>query len=354
MKQSLYPIAGAVLTMALLLAACAPTGMPTPVPTPTSAAASTTAIAPAPTPVKKLKVGLVLSGVINDLSWNQAMYDGATKLADAGLIDLQYTENAVAPADAERLFRLYADQGFDLVIGHSATYKDAIFKVAKEYPNVNFIYSAGGDKQTLDNLAVFNQPHHEPAYLVGMIAGGMTKTNKLAFAGGLETPGAKALYNAFKLGVAETNPNATVEKVYTGDFADIAKAKAAALTLADQGVDYFIPNGDGPARGTIEAARDRGLHATGFMMDMSPLAPQAVLCSMAWDAETALKVVVGDIQEGTFRPGRYYNAGVSDGVYLVKINPSLQGKIPADLLKKAEDRRQQIVNGAFQVPFDTN
>jgi basic membrane protein A and related proteins len=351
-KRHLFFACALLGIFAVLLSSCVPAAPAAA--TTASAVGQPSASSPTQAPAKKIKVGIVMSGVINDLSWNQSLYEGAKKLADAGVIELSYTENMVAPADAERILRRYADEGYDLVFGHSATYKDAMFKVAKEYPNVNFAYSAGGDTQTLDNLAPVNQPHQEPAYLIGMLAAGMSKTGKLAGVGGIATPGAKALFKAFEMGAKEINPNVTVETVFTGDFVDIAKAKSSALALADRGFDYFIANGDGPARGSIEAARDRKLYATGFMMDMSPLAPSTVLASMYWDSEKVLSQMVTEIQTNKFRPAHFYPGGVAENVYYPKINTSLQSKIPADLLKKVEDKRQQIISGAFKVPFITD
>ncbi len=299
---------------------------------------------------KVYKVGLVLPSVINDLSWNQSLYEGAKRLADAGLIELTYTER-VTPADAERIFRRYAEQGFDLIVGHSATYQDNIIKVAQEFPEINFAYSAAGSRETLDNLAAFNQPHHEPAYLIGMLAAGVSKTNNLAMIGGIETPGAKALYKAFELGAKEINPNVVVQAAYTGSFEDIAKGKATAATLADRGVDFFISNGDGPARGSIEAARDKEVYATGFMMDMSPLAPDVVLASLWWDGEQVLRQVISDFDAGTFRPAKYYHGGVAEGVYVPHINPSLADLIPEDVMQKMLSRQAEIVSGQYEVPF---
>jgi len=342
MKKKLALIVALTVVLTLLVS-CGGTTEPT-------SPSESTSTSEGDVPKKVYKVGLVLPSVINDLSWNQSLYEGAKRLADEGLIELTYTEG-VTPADAERIFRRYAEQGFDLVVGHSATYNDNIFKVAQEFPDINFANSAGGSRETLDNLAALNQPHHEPAYLIGMLAAGVSKTGKLAGVGALEIPGAKALFKAFELGAKEINPDILVEVVYTGDFVDIAKGKAMAATLADRGFDFFIPSGDGPARGSIEAARDKQVYATGFMMDMSPLAPTAVLTSLWWDGEQALRQIIADIEAGTFRPAKYYHGGVADGVYVPYINPNLSNLIPADVLKKMQSRQEEIISGQFEVPF---
>lgn len=343
MKHNINRILLVVLVLLLAMVACSPTDTEptTSIPTKTEGNGATG---------KVYKVGLVFPGVINDLSWNQSLYEGAQRLADSGLIELTYTEQ-VTPADAERIFRRYAEQGFDLVYGHSAPYKDNILKVAKEFPDVNFAYSAAGDRETLDNLSPFNQPHYEPAYLIGMLAAGVSETGKLAGLGGIETPGAKALFKAFELGAKEINPDVTVEVVYTGSFDDIAKGKASATTLADRGIDFFIANGDGPARGSIEAARDKEVYACGFTMDMSPLAPSAVLASLWWNGEQALRQVIDDLEAGTFRPGKYYHGGVADGIYLPYINPSLASIIPTEVMEKMQARQAEIESGQFEVPF---
>jgi basic membrane protein A len=335
-----------LVSFVLLLAACAPA--------PPEAPAETDGAAEQEAAPEKLRVAVVLTYVTNDLSWNQAMYEGAKALEADGLIELAYTESVTSPTDAERIFRRYAEEGYDLIIGHSATYKDAIFKVAEEYPDVNFAYSAGGATDTLENLAALNAPHYEPAYLIGMIAAGVSETGKLGAVGALEIPSAIAEFRAFELGAHEINPDATVEVVFTGDFGDIAKGKATASTLADHGVDFFISNGDGPARGTIELARERGLYATGFFYDMSPLAPEAVMVSLGWDGEKVLRELVSDVEGGTFRPAGYYHAGLADGIYVPILNEALRDQIPADVMEQVEAKQQAIANGEFEVPFITD
>jgi basic membrane protein A len=297
-----------------------------------------------------IRVALVMPGEINDLSWNQQMYSGAKALEDEGLIsELSYTE-LVPEGDAERAIRGYAEDGIDLIVAHSFGYGETAKAVGADFPDVAFAWGGGIGGQE-GNVADYAQPFHEAYYLLGILAGGASTTGVLGGAGGFDIPACHSLIEAFYLGAQEVNPDARGVTTYTGDWIDVAIGKEAASAAAADGADVFGACGEGPVLGQIELARENDLLATGYVGDMSELAPDNVMASMVWDTAALLRPMIDDINAGTFTPAKEYRVGVADAGLIVEINDGLTDRISADAMELFDTRLQEIIDGSFEVPF---
>lgn len=297
-----------------------------------------------------ISVALVLPGEINDLSWNQQMYSGATALQEEGLIsELSYTE-LVPEGDAERAIRGYAEDGVDLIVAHSFGYGETAKAVGADFPDVAFAWGGGIAGQE-GNVADYAQPFHEAYYLLGILAGGASETGVLGGAGGFDIPACHSLIEAFYLGAQEVNPDARGVTTYTGDWIDVAVGKEAASAAAADGADVFGACGEGPVLGQIELARENDLLATGYVGDMSELAPDNVLASMVWDTAALLRPMIADINAGTFTPAKEYRVGVADLGLLVEINDTLADRVSEEAMTLFDTRLQEIIDGSFEVPF---
>lgn len=333
--------AAVLVALALVAAACAEEEAAT-----TTTAAETTTAAVS----EGISVAMVLPGEINDLSWNQVMFEGAGALEAEGLIsDFAYTE-LVPEGDAERAIRGYAEDGYDLVIAHSFGYGETALAVSADFPEQAFAWAGGIDGQS-GNLADYAQPFYEAYYLVGILAGGVSETGVLGGAGGFDIPVCHAMIEAFYLGAQEVNPEARGVTAYVGDWIDVVKAKEAASAAAAEGADVFAACGEGPVLGQIELAKEEGLYSTGYVGDMSSLDPDTVLASMVWNTKELMRPMIEDFKAGTFVPAKFYSVGVADDGLLVDINPNLEGAISADAMALYEQRLQEIKEGTFEVPF---
>jgi basic membrane lipoprotein Med (substrate-binding protein (PBP1-ABC) superfamily) len=307
------------------------------------------AASPALAQVQKLRVAAVLPFPTNDVSWSQALHAGLEQLQREGRIEYAYTES-VQTADVERVLRRYAERNPDLIIAHSGTFKDAAFRVSKEFPKLKFAWPSFGTQDKGENLAAYDTPVWEASYFGGIVAAHVSKTGKLGFVGGIALPGCKAIFNAFRDGANSVKPGLEVTPVYVGSFVDIAKAKALALSLADRGVDVFSICGAGPARGAIEAARERNLYAVGYVYDMSSLAPQNVLGSLVWDGYKGMGQVVDDIQKNAFLPAKYYAGSAREGITTFKLNEAIVGSLPASAVKALNDSTARVAKGELKIP----
>jgi basic membrane protein A len=336
-----------VLVLSLAFSACATPATPAPTAVPPAAPTQAPAAQPTAAPAAQQSLAVVLTGPWEDHSWNEAAYLAVQDLGKKG-VKVAYSDN-VAPADAARVLRQYADQGFQMIVADSATYGDATFQVAKEYPKINFAWG-GGIQKTDTNVADYDQPFYEAAYPIGVLAGYMSKSGVLGALYGFDIPVCHAMGEALLAGAKTVNPNATLIQTAVGDFVDVAKAKEAALAQADAKVDFWIECGEGPALGAIEAAKERGGYVTGYVGDMTSDGPDQVLVNLIWDKEPLFAQMLKDTQAGTFN-NPWYRFGIAEGAMTVTYNDALKSKIPADAVKAMDQALADVKSGKVKVPF---
>lgn len=345
MRSPKFVVFAILAILSLVLSACggaapAPTSAP-------AAAAPTTAPAAAAKDPGKGSFAILLTGPWQDHSWNEAGYLAAQELGKQG-VKIAFSEN-VQPADAGRIMRQYAEQGFEMIVAHSFSFQDATFQVATESPKVNFAWG-GGIQKMAKNVADYDQPFYEAAYPIGILAGKMSKSGVLGALYGDDIPVCHAMGEALLAGAKTVNPKAKLISTAVGDWVDVAKSKEAALAQADAGVDYWIECGEGPALGAIEAAKERGGYVTGYVGDMTEQGPSVVLVNLTWNLVPMFTKMLEDTHNGTFN-GPWYRYGVADGAMVLKYNHALKSKIPADALKAADQAMADIKAGKVKVEF---
>jgi basic membrane protein A len=335
-------LSGIYARTSLLVGLAAPASAPTEAIT--ADEASEAAEAPAES---KGKIAVIMPGPPDDNSWNEAAYTTLQALEAEGY-EIAYAES-IAEADAARAMRDYADQGFGLIIGHSFGFQDATFQVASEYPDVNFAW-AGGINRTAANVADYDQPLYEPAYLVGILAGYMSESGTLGALYGFDIPVCHSMGEAMLAGAKTVNPDATLTVTAVGDWIDVAKAKEAALAQADAGVDFWLECGEGPALGAIEAAKEAGGFVTGYVGDMTENGPEVVLSNIMWNVKPIFDDMLATTADGTFN-APFYQYGIEQGAFDVTINEALADQIPAEALEAMETAKAQIISGELEVEY---
>lgn len=293
------------------------------------------------------RMAVILYGPANDNSWSQAAYEGAKALEAQG-VEVAISES-VAETDVARVLRQYAEEGYPLIIAHSFSYQDAVFEVAEEYPEVNFAW-AGGINRVGENVADYDQPFFEGAYLVGILAANLSETGQLGALYGFDIPVCFAMGEAMLAGAKTVRPDATLAATAVGDWVDVGKAKEAALAQAETGVDFWMECGEGPALGAIEAAKETGGYATGYVGDMSNLGPEVVAASVVWNMEPLFQMMLEDAEAGSFA-NQYYQPGVAEDVVQISINPAIEAQLEDGVMKTIADTQAQIASGELEVPF---
>jgi basic membrane protein A len=228
-----------------------------------------------------IRVGFVYVSPIGDLGWTYAHDQGRLALEEAlPNVETGYQESVPEnPADAERVIRQFAQDGYDVIFTTSFGYMDPTINVAKDFPDTTFIHISGF--KTAENVGTGFGKIEEPRFVSGQLAGAMTESNQIGYVAAFPIPEIIRGINAFTLGVREANPEATVRVVWTNTWFDPAKERAAAEALLDGGVDVIAQHQD--SAGPQQAAEDRGLYGIGYNADMAPLAPDAVITSAIWN-----------------------------------------------------------------------
>ena len=246
------------------------------------------------------------------------------------------------------MVRGYAEDGYQLIMGDSFGTERITRRVARDYPKVAFVFGSGiGPAEP--NFAVFDNWIHEPAYLAGMIAGKLTKTNTVGTVAAMAIPEVNRISNAFCAGAKEVNDKVKCKFSFIGSFFDPPKAKEAAIAQIEAGVDVIYAE----RFGVIEAAKERGIAAIGNMSDQTSLGPDTVVTSVVWDMWPTVKQVVGLVKAGVFTSqdfGQFSYMG-KGGSFLAPYH-AWDKKLSDEVKKMVADRRQEILDGTFRITIN--
>ncbi len=294
----------------------------------------------------KLKVAAVYT-VPFEQQWVSRIHK-ALKAAEArGEIEYKATEN-VSNADYERVMREYATGGAQLVVGEAFAVEAAARKVAKDFPKTSFLLGSSGKPQA-PNFSVFDNYIQEPAYLSGLIAGGMSKSGKIGMVGGFPIPEVNRLMNAFMAGARETNPKAEFTVTFINSWFDPPKAKEAAFAMIDKGADVLYAE----RFGVSDAAKERKVLAIGNVINTQAQYPDTVVASALWHMEPTIDAALKAVKAGAFKAEDYgmYSTMKFKGSELSAIG-TFDGKVPKAVVDKVRARTAEILAGSFTVKVD--
>ena len=292
---------------------------------------------------EKLKVAAIYT-VPFEQQWVSRIHL-ALKAAEArGEIEYKATENVANP-DYERVMREYANGGAQLIFGEVFGVEAAARKVAKDFPKIAFVAGSSG-KPTGNNFAVFDNYIQEPSYLSGMIAGGMTKSNKIGLVGGFPIPEVNRLMNAFMDGARAVNPKVTFSITFINSWFDPPKAKEAAFAMVDKGADILYAE----RFGVSDAAKERKVLAIGNVINTQEQYPDTVVASALWNMQPTVDEAIKQVKAGTFKAADFgpYSMMKHKGSSLAPLG-TFEAKVPADLKKKVADKQAEILAGKFTV-----
>ncbi len=308
----------------------------------------TMALGITPASAAKIKVAGIYTQPIQQ-KWDARLHQALVKAKDAGEIDYVFSEK-VANTDYIRVLREYAESGVKLVVGEAFGISKEARKVADEYKDVSFLM---GDpfKPHGSNFSVFDNYIHEPCYLMGIIAGSMTKTNKIGMVGGYPIGEVNRLFHAFIDGARSVNPDTQFKVTFIGSWYDPPKAKEAAFAQVEAGVDVLYAE----RAGVVDAARDKGIIAFGNVNDMNKEenGKDVVVTSALWDMTNAIAHAISLVKAGTFKAEDY-----KDWTMMQKGGASLapyyefDGRIDAGVKAKVAQIQADILAGKFTVKIN--
>jgi len=305
---------------------------------------STSSASPAPSTKAKFKVALLTPSPTSDAGWSANAYAGLKAIEkDMGA---EVSNKQSTGTQIKDDMRAYAQDGFNLIIGHGFEYNEPGVDLAKDFPKVTFISSSGGKFAT--NAGAFRFYLEQGFYLAGYTAGLMSKTGTVAMIGGPNIPPIESTFQGFEAGAKAARPDIKVVKTYTGKDDDIAAAKQATEAAIGQGADFVIHQANAAASGVFQACEAKGVYAFGANADQNT-AGKTVLGSAVIVSEPAFKNIAQEVQAGTYK-GEIRLVGMDTGAIDFIWNPALADKVPADVKTKLEEVKKKIVSGELVVP----
>ena len=297
---------------------------------------------------KKIKVAGIYTQPIQQ-KWDACLHKALIKIAEGGTIEYVYSEK-VSNTDYIRVLREYSESGVDLIVGEAFGISRDVRKVADDYPKIAYLMGDSFGPYG-SNMAVFDNYIHEPCYLMGMIAGKMTKTNKIGMVGGYPIGEVNRLFNAFMEGAKAVNPAAQFKVSFIGAWYDPPKAKEFAYAQIESGVDILYAE----RAGVVDAAREKNIIAFGNVNDMNKEenGTDVVVTSALWNMEPAITHAIEMVKAGTFSAEDY-----REWTMMAKGGSSLapfyefESKIDATVLKKVEQNAAAIKAGELTMAIN--
>jgi basic membrane protein A and related proteins len=323
------------------LAACSKQETPAPAPAPApTAAAPASAPAPAAAP---LKIAFAYVGPVGDGGWTFAHDNGrkAMEKEFGSKVQTSFVEKVPESADAERVIRDMVGQGNKLIFGTTFGYMEPMLKVAADSKDVKFEHATG--YKTAENLRTYDSRTYEGAYMAGVIAGAMTKTNTLGVVGSIPIPEVVRNINSFTLGAQSVNPKIKTKVVWVGDWFNPPKETEAATALINGGADVLMQNTDSSA--VLQTAEKMGKRAFGWDSDMSTYGPKAHLGSAVINWGPYYIKAVRDVLENKWTTGQTW-WGVKEGAIDFV---SVAADVPDTAKQKLEQVKAGLKDGTLQI-----
>jgi len=308
----------------------------------------------------KIKIGLVFDvGGRGDKSFNDAAYAGLERAKQELGIEYEYIEPpSSGGGDREAGLRQLAVKGFPLVFGIGFMFTNDINSVAKEFTDTYFAcvdYTVNPDIPIPDNVAALQFKEHEGSFLVGAMAGLISKTKKVGFIGGMDIPLIHKFEQGYITGVKTACPECEVLVGYAGvtgeAFKNPGKGKELALSQYNSGADIIFHAAGSTGLGLFEAARETDNLAIGVDSDQYYEAPGYILTSMVKRVDNAVYEVIDELVKGKFTPGLKEFGLEVDGVGYV-YDENNKDLIPQEVVDKLEEYKAKIVAGEIVVPFE--
>jgi basic membrane protein A and related proteins len=337
-KRRLMQMAGlSVLAASAVLVGCGKKEAPAPAPAPAAAPA------PAPKP-EPLKIAFAYVGPVGDGGWTFA-HDNGRKAMEKELGDkvvTSFVEKVPEAADAERVFRDMVAQGNKLIFGTTFGYMEPMLKVAADAKDVKFEHGTG--YKQAENMRTYDSRTYEGAYMAGIIAGSMTKSNTLGVVGSIPIPEVIRNINSFTMGAQTVNPKIKTKVVWVNEWFNPGKETEAAQSLINQGADVLFQNTDSSA--VLQTAGKNKKLAFGWDSDMTAYSPEAHLASAVINWGPYYIKAAREALDGTWKGGGNTWWGVKEGAIDIV---SISDKVPADIKAKVETVKTGLKDGSFAI-----
>jgi basic membrane protein A len=339
-KRSLLKLAAVSAVASAALIGC---GKKDEAPAPAAAPAAPAPTAAAPASAAPLNIAFAYVGPVGDGGWTYA-HNNARKALEKEFgdkIKTTFVESVPESADAERVFRDMVGQGNKLIFGTTFGYMEPMLKVAADNKEVKFEHATG--YKTSENMRTYDSRTYEGAYMAGVIAGSMTKSNTLGVVGSVPIPEVLRNINSFTLGAQSVNPKITTKVVWVNEWFSPPKETEAATALINGGADVLFQNTDSPA--VLKTAQEKGKRAFGWDSDMTAYGPKAHLASAVINWTPYYVKATQDALDGKWATGQTW-WGVKEGAIDIV---SIADDVPAEAKAKVAEVKKGLKDGSFSI-----
>jgi basic membrane lipoprotein Med (substrate-binding protein (PBP1-ABC) superfamily) len=293
---------------------------------------------------KPLKIGFLFVGPISDWGWSYAQNEGRLFVDSAlrGKVESTSAENVPEGADAERVMEKMIAQGAKLIFATSYAYLEPVLRVAARHPDVKFMQLSRFE--TRPNLGTYFYLQFQPMYVAGVVAGRMTKTNKIGFVGSHPIPPIVQTINAFALGVQSVNPKARVKVVWTNTWVDPALESEAAKGLFDGGIDVLGFDLSNPVA-IVKTAESHRTYVVGCYTDVHQFAPKYWLTGASFNWGPYYTKVAQSVLDNNWKNGLTICGAENGSVKLSSFGPA----VPQAVQQEATKVMEKIRSGKFTV-----
>jgi basic membrane protein A len=307
---------------------------------------------------KKIKVGFISRGLMNENLYDKSAYDGLMRFANETGSEIISIESETSAYESSTLNLI--NQNCDLIIGCSGApiptgLGDVFSNAAVDNPDKKFcIVDFYGDSSSLPpNVigALFTPAHAESSFLVGFIAGKMTVTKKVGHINGIKNSVLEEFAVGYYAGVLTADPAVEIYGKYSGSFDDSVKGKTVADTYYGSGIDIIYAAAGRTGNGVIESAQEHEKWVIGVDLDQNYLAPSNVLTSAINKVDVVCYSIADSVLNKTFEGGRtlLYNLQNNGVGYTITGN-----HIPQNIIDEVETLKLKIISGEKSIPKNQN
>jgi basic membrane protein A len=256
------------------------------------------------------RIALVLPGPVTDGTFNSAANKGIEAAKAKYDIEVVVRENTDF-AQIQDVLRSYAEEGYDMVIGHGFQFAEPVLEIHAEFPETWFVVNTA-QVSAAPNVASFDNRWGDAGYMAGAVAGLYTETGTIGHIGAIPVPVIEDYNRGFEAGAKSMREDVTVLSAYVGSFSDIARGAEITTSLIEQGADVVTSTGNENVVGTIQAAQRAGVHAIGTAFDSQAMAPETIITTALINMDVNIDLAVGRLIDGTLEPETYV-LGLNEG-----------------------------------------
>jgi basic membrane lipoprotein Med (substrate-binding protein (PBP1-ABC) superfamily) len=307
-----------------------------------AAAASDTSEAAGSDEAAGLRVAVVTPSAANDLAFSQSIVDALEALEEQGYIsELAVSEGLFIVEDAGTALRDYAEEGYDLVVGHGSQYGALLEAIAPDFPDTAFAWGTAANTFDLPNVSAYTAASDQGGYVMGVMAAGLADGAGIGVVGPVEVGDAKLFVDGFIAGAASAGGDATA--VYTDNFGDTALAAEAAQSFISNGAAVLTGTAQMTV-GAIGVANEEGVPWFGTQSNQTQVAPDIVVANQVYKWDVVLVDLVTGVQAGNLG-GSTYEITLANGGLVIEFNDGYE--LPADVRSAGDAAAAGITDGSM-------